>query len=69
MHDNCSLWKYIHVYVHVQVPVICTCTSTCYMYMLYVHVQVHVYQGFIQDFEFGGGGGTPKFGIDVEGVL
>ena len=27
-------------------------------------------QGFIQDFEFwyGGGGGTPKFGVDVEGV-
>ena len=26
-------------------------------------------EGFIQDFEFWkGGGGTPKFGVDVEGV-
>ena len=29
----------------------------------------HLYQGFIQDIEFGGGGGTPKFGIDMKGML
>ena len=25
-------------------------------------------RGFIQDFEFWEGGGTPKFGVDMEGV-